>query len=442
MQTHTNSRSGARMPCGLVRTRFLLAVMLVTLSAACSKKSEQPSPNDTSASTDMKGMPGMPGASSEKNREEGAEKVAADASTITFTAAQVKNGGVRWEAAVMGTGQAMATVPGQIVPNEDRTARLGSPASGRVMSVHVSPGDRVSRGQVVVTLASPEAGMAQADLSKATAAATSARAQGAYATAARERAERLLTLKAIPRQDYERAVADEAQAQATLTQANAELGRARSTATQLGGGANVTGEIAVRSPLTGVILARTATPGSVVDMGALLVVVTDPTSLWLTVNVPESMVGVFRRGGDVRFTVPAYAGETFRARIDAVGAGLDPATRTLPVRALIADGASGAGRLKPEMLANVTVAGGPSVPAVLLPEDAVQQLNGKTVVFIATPDSAGAVRFSARVVETGTRTGGRIAVTRALAAGDLVVVVGAFRVKAQLLNGSMPDMEM
>lgn len=442
MHVHTNFRRGDMRPHRLIDIRSLVAVMVVTVSAACSKTSETSSPKDTKSATDMKDMPGMPGMSSEKKGEEGAEKPEANANAITFTAAQVKRGGVRWEAVVMGIGQATVTVPGQVVPNEDRTARLGSPASGRVVSVRVSPGDRVSRGQVVVTLASPEAGMSQADLSKATAAATSARAQAAYATAARERAERLLALKAIPRQDYERAVADDAQAQAMLTQANAELGRAQSTATQLGGGADVTGVIALRSPLSGVVLDRIATPGAVVEMGAPLVVVTDPASLWLTINAPESMVGVFRRGGDVRFAVPSYPGETFGARIDAVGAGLDPATRTLPVRALITGGASGAGRLKPEMLASVSVAGGPSMSAVLLPEDAVQQLNGKTVAFIATPDSAGGARFTARIVETGARAGGRIAVTHGLTAGDVVVVVGAFRVKAQLQNGSMPAMEM
>lgn len=379
--------------------------------------------------------------SSPKAGEQGAEKSEADASTISFTAAQVKKGGVRWEAAVMGTGNAMVTVPGQIVPNEDRTGRLGSPASGRVLRVLVSPGQRVNQGDVVVTLASPEASMAQADLSKATAAATSARAQAAYATAARERAERLLTLRAVPRQDYERAVADDAQAQATLTQANAELDRARTTATQLGGGASVTGEIAVRSPLSGVVLARTAMPGAVVERGAPLVVIADPASLWLTVSVPESMVNMFRRGGIMDFSVPAYPGETFNARIEAIGAGLDPATRTLPVRALISSG-SGSGRLKPEMLASVSVSGGPSVPAVLLPEDAVQQLNGKSVVFIAKPDSTGGVHFTARIVEAGARSGGRVAVTRGLSAGDVIVIVGAFRVKAQLLNGAAPDMEM
>jgi membrane fusion protein, heavy metal efflux system len=231
----------------------------------------------------------------------------------------------------MGTAAATATVPGQVVPNEDRTARLGAPAGGRVVVVRVSPGDRVRRGDVLVTLQSPEAGAAQSDLSKATAAVASARAQATYARSARERADRLLALKAIPRQDAERAVADDELARATLAQAEAELRRARNAAGQLGAGASATGEIALRSPLAGVVLARTAVPGAVVEAGAPLVVVTDPASLWVTISAPEALAGLFRRGSQLRFTVPAYPADTFAARAGGLHArehlGLEAAVR-------------------------------------------------------------------------------------------------------------------
>lgn len=435
-----------------------VAIMLcAAFVSACSKGAEPDAApatasSDTKTMADMQDMKDMPGMQSMPGMDSMAARPANDAGggepaeggVVTFTSVQVRNGGVRWQPVVMATAQATAIVPGVLAPNEDRTARLGSPAGGRVLTVRVSPGDRVTRGQVLVTIASPEAGIAQADLSKATAAVTAARAQATYATAARERAERLLALKAIARQEHDRAIADDAQAQAMLAQANAELRRARSTAAQLGGDATVTGDIAVRSPLAGIVLSRTATPGTVVERGAPLVVVTDPSNLWLTVDAPESMSGVFRRGGTMRFAVPAFGGESFSARIDAVGAGLDADTRTLPVRAVVANAAASStnGRLKAGMLASVTVAGGASASAVLLPEDAIQLLDGRTVVFIAVPDGPNGTKFTTRVVETGVRTGGQVAVTRGLAAGDVVVVAGAFRVKSQLQNGSMPEMEM
>ena len=363
----------------------------------------------------------------------------ADMSGMSMTSAQLQHGNVRWVRAGAGTASVTVAMPGQLVPNEDRTARLGAPARGRVLTVRVQPGDRVTRGQILVTLESPEAAMAQSDVAKAQAELTSRRAQAQYAQTARERAERLLVLKAIPRQDYDRAIADDEAARAGLAQAEAELRRARSTAEQLGAGAAASGVVAIRAPLAGVVLARTATPGAVVEAGARLVEVTDPTSLWLQVNAPEKFAALFRRGATLRFTVPAYPGQTFTARTDAVGAGLDPDTRTLPVRAVVASD----GRLKAEMLATVNVEGGQgTVAAVVVPDGAVQTLNGKPVVFVATPDGKGGAQFVAREVEVASRSGGQVVITRGIRAGELVVTEGAFAVKAQLTKSSMPEMEM
>ena len=62
-----------------------------------------------------------------------------------------------------------------------------------------------------------------------------------------------------------------------MAQAEAELQRARSSAEQLGAIGSANGEIALQTPLAGVVLARTAVPGTVVEAGAPLVIVTDPT---------------------------------------------------------------------------------------------------------------------------------------------------------------------
>jgi len=387
-----------------MKARIWLALLAIT---ACSKGGGKLAQSQ-SADTGMAEMPGM-----------------AAATDVTLTAAQVAHGGVQWEPVATSTVASVATVPGQVIPNEDRTARLGATVQGRVIAVRVRPGDRVHAGQILVTLQSPAAGMAQSDVEKA-------RAQASYARSARERAERLLALKAIPQQDYDRAVADD-------ELASAELRRAQSVAEQIGAAASATGEIAIRSPLNGVVLARTAVPGAVIEAGTPLVVVTDPSTLWLSIDAPENLASLFHVGAQLRFTVPAYPADTFSARIDAVGAGLDPSTRTLPIRALIRNRGD---RLKPEMLASVSAAGGGATPAPFVPEDAVQLLDGKSVVFLAHPDSMGGANFVPRNVQLGSRSGGRIAITQGLTAGDLVVTRGALAIKAQIKKGAMPAMEM
>ena len=411
------------------------ALALLLAVAACrGGSSERGEPTKAAADTQVRagGMAGMAMPS-------GKDSASAPGTEVTLTAAQIRHGGVAWQSVTIGTASATVPVPGQLVPNEDRSARLGAPASGRVVAVPVRPGDQVARGRMLVTLHSPEAGAAQSDLAKAQAELASRRAQATYVKSARDRAERLLALKAIPRQDYERAIADDELARSAVAQAEAELTRARTSAEQLGADASASGEIALRAPFAGVVLARTAVPGSVVEAGAPLVVVTDPATLWLTASAPEALAGAFRTGATVRFSVPAYPGETFAARVDAVGAGLDPGTRTLPVRAVVDNRT---GRLKPEMLATVVADGGPSVPAALVPDDAVQTLKAKTVVFIARPLPNGDAKFLRREVEVGSRTGGRAAILRGLSAGDVVVTKGAFAVKAELEKGSMPKMEM
>jgi cobalt-zinc-cadmium efflux system membrane fusion protein len=402
-------------------------VVMLALAGACSRDRAAPglkadSMPDSAAGADaMADMPGM------KTGE------------VTLSAGQVEHGQIRWAPAETGTDAPTATLPGQLVPNEDRTVRLGAPAGGRVVAVSVRPGDRVARGRVLVTLQSPAAGLAQSDLGKAEAEAASRQAQAQYAKSVRERAERLLALKAIPRQEYERAIADEELARAGLAQAQAELRRARSTAQQLGASASASGLIELRSPQPGVVLARTAQAGAVVEAGMPLVVVTDPTKLWLVISAPEQSTGLFRIGGTLHFTVPAFPADTFAAPVDAVGAGLDPATRTLSIRAAVKNPNA---RLKPEMLATVLIRAETGKRAVLLPADAVQLLNGNPTVFVAAPDGKGGAKFEARTVRVTPTAGGKVAVTEGLVGGELVVMQGAFTLKAELQKAASPKMVM
>ncbi|HVT40295.1 MAG TPA: efflux RND transporter periplasmic adaptor subunit [Gemmatimonadaceae bacterium] len=429
--------------------RSSIGLALLALSAAACRKAAPPANTAAADSANMANMPGMTmpiksdttgasaGVKDDSSRQKPSGTVPLPA-TITFTAQQVQHGGVRWGPATIGTTATTVVVPGTLVPNEDRTARLGAPARGRVIDVRVQPGDRVERGHVLVTLQSADAAMAQADVVKATAEVTARRAQVQYAASARARAERLLALKAIPRQDYERAIADDEQARASLAQAEAEQRRAQSAAEQLGATTSAPGEIALRAPRSGVVLARPAVPGTVVEAGAPLVVVTDPATLWLRVSAPAQFAPLFRDGDRLRFSVPAYPGEIFTARVDAVSPGLDPDTRTLAVRGVLAS----ASKLKAEMLASVTVSGGPSVSAPLLPDDAVQLLAEQPTVFLVRPDGKGGATFERRAVEVGARSAGRIPILRGLDPGAVVVTGGGLAVKAAFLKGAMPRMEM
>lgn len=400
-------------------------LLLALLVAGCSRDaSDNKTSGSTAGSTSM-AMPGMADSAS-------------GSSSVSFNAAQIANGRVRWAVPDQASITGVVEVPGQLVPNEDRTARLAAPAQARVLGVHVSPGDRVASGARLVTLQSQEASMAQADFAKATAELASRRAAATYAKAAKDRAERLLALKAIPRQDYERAVADDELARAGVSQADAELQRTRSNAAQLGIDLR-DGSMTLRSPIAGVVTTRDVVPGAVVSAGAQLVTVTDPAVLWLAVALPEAFASGVRVGSTLRFTVAPYPADTFTARVQSVSATFDPVTRSLPVRGVVANAR---GRLRPEMYARVWVQSTSRSTVITVPDSAIQRLDGKAVVFVAHPDGKGGARFERRDVELGRGSRGLTPVLRGLAANDLVVVAGAYAVKAQFAKAKMPAMEM
>lgn len=353
---------------------------------------------------------------------------------LTMSAAQIQHGAVRWAPVTTQEGASVIEAPGQLVPNEDRTARIGAPLQSRVVAVHVQAGARVGRGQALVTLQSAEANAARAEYAKAVADLNARRAGAAYARSARERNERLLAAKAASRQDVERSQADDALAQSELARAQAEVSRTSATLASLGVSASGSA-VVLRSPLDGVVLNREAVPGAVVAAGAPLVTVSDATSLWLDMSVPAASASGLSIGSRVRFGVAAFPADTFEARVVSIGGALDTATRALPVRATVT---STRNRLRAAMFATVWLDVGARTQSVVVPSKAIMLLDGRPVAFVATLLSQGAVRLERRDVVTGGDQNGITRVLDGVKPGEFVVTDGAFAVKATFSRGKMP----
>ncbi len=351
---------------------------------------------------------------------------------ITMTAEQVAHGGVKWAAVSARPVADVVEVPGRLVPDEDRTARLSVSVRGRVSAIRANVGDSVSRGQVLVVLQSEETSSRRADLARATAALAERQSALRYATAARERAERLLALKSGSAQDVERARADEAAAEAGVTQAQATLEQARTALSLLD--VDAAGQIQLTAPISGVIVARDTVVGSVLEAGTVALVVTDPSSLWLEFGVADAVASVLKPGQGLHFVVPA-SGRDVQARVMRVSGAVDPATRLVTVRAAVANPTR---RLRPETFVTVRVETSPPRPAVTVPHDAVQLLDGRPVAFLAQPDGKGGAKFIRKDVETGSTSDGRTHIVKGLAAGEVVVTDGAFAVKSLFSRGKMP----
>jgi len=357
----------------------------------------------------------------------------ASAREVTFTSQEIQHGGVKWSAVEEMTIAPSVEVPGQLQPDENRTVRVSAPAQGRLLTLRVNVGDRVVRGQPLATLQSEAASSARADYAKAVAELSSRQTAATYARVSRERAERLLELKAGSRQDVERARTEDQVAQGEVVQASAEVQRAKEELSHLN--VDDRGEIVLRSTIAGVVLTRDAVAGSVVEPGAPLLTITDPNTLWLQIAASEAVASSIRPSALIRFSVRAFPDEPFEARVENIGGALDPDTRTLPVRAVVSNGA---GRLRPEMFATVLIEQGAPRKGFGVPDAAVQLLDERPVVFVARPDGAGGATFERRDVEVGARQAGRTQIVRGLGPGDVVVTDGAFAVKSQFSRSKMP----
>jgi cobalt-zinc-cadmium efflux system membrane fusion protein len=169
----------------------------------------------------------------------------------------------------------------------------------------VKLGDRVTRGQPLVSLRSPGAASARADEAKAIAELNSRETAVNFARHARERAERLLELKAIAVQEVERARNEEQLAEAARSQAQTEVDRARAPLREYGTGSG--SDVVLRAPAAGVVVGRDAVAGSVVEPGHCSS--PSPMPRPLAGDRGDRVAAALKRAQRVEFTVPAYGDE-------------------------------------------------------------------------------------------------------------------------------------
>lgn len=363
---------------------------------------------------------------------------AAPKDTVALTSASQKLAGIVVEPAkAEAVGIALEAV-GTVTLDDTRTARVGSLVEGVVQATHANVGDRVRQGAALAGLHSHEVHDDWGAYRKATADRRRLEQELAFAGERVARTERLLADKAASTMEVEQARAARASAVEQLAIAGAEMERARQSLEHLGirvgpdAGSATPVIVPVRTPVSGVVLEKLVTTGTTVTPGTTLFVVSDTSQLWVLAEIDESALANVKVGAPMQVTVSAYPAERFPATATFIGDTINPETRRVVVRGQLANRE---GRLKPGMFARVQLEGAASGPTVHLPVDAVQDIDDRRVVFVPGADG----QYVTREVETGAERDGRIEIRRGVAAGDRVVVRGAFLLKSQLL--ASPDDE-
>ena len=308
--------------------------------------------------------------------------------------------------------------PGRIEFDPSRVSRIVLPVPGRVDGVLVRIGDQVTAGQILFAIDSPDADAAISEFRQSQAAVSQTRSALIKAQADRDRAAELFDHKAIAKKDLLASENELVQAQAALDQTEAAREHCRRRLEILGLGAGEGGQrVMVKSPLSGKVIDVAITAGEYRnDTTTPVMTVADLGTVWVTSSVPENAIRLIDVGESVEVELVAFPGEIFSARVKRIADTLDPKTRTVQVRAELANPQ---GKFRPEMFGTIRHShASQSVPVV--PARAILRRGGESLVYVERARGT----FERVPVVLGTASGDRVPVLKGLKAGDRVVVDG------------------
>jgi cobalt-zinc-cadmium efflux system membrane fusion protein len=297
------------------------------------------------------------------------------------------------------------TAPAVVEAEPSKLAKITPPVSGKVVRLFVKFGDSVKKGQPLLSMDAPDLVQAQSDYLRA----KSSLGQ-AERTLARQ--QDLASHGIGARREVE-------QAETERDNAKAELERSLSRLKLLKVDTSRIGEpLAVRSPIDGRVVDLAVTPGEFKnDPNAVLMIVADLETIWVTANVQEKDIRRVHKNDEATAMFAAYPGEKFTGKVLIVSDLLDPETHAIKVRVAFQNDE---GRLKPGMFATTTFAS-TAAEEVVVPSTALVLIGDKNYVFVETAPWT----FERRAVEVEETQGSVTVVRSGVQAGNRIVVKDA-----------------
>ena len=300
-------------------------------------------------------------------------------------------------------------LPAVVEADPAHTVKVLPPLAGRVVSLKVQLGERVTQGQELAVIDSGDLAQAYSDHQKAR------------------------TLLGLTKQIFDRqfalekgggaAVKDREQAQSDYAQAQFEFDRAETRLRSLGVSADQlerTSLLSLKAPIAGSVTDLQVASGDFLnDPTATIMTIANLDTIWVTANVPEKDTSFVFAGQSVDVAFPAYPGETFSGKVLFVSDVLEPDTRRTKVRIAFDNPNM---KFKPNMFANASFTA-PMVSEIMVPTSALVMNNDSTSVFIEVAPWA----FERRNVEISHQEGEDAVIKSGVNAGERVVVSGGVR---------------
>lgn len=318
------------------------------------------------------------------------------------------------------------SLAGKVAYGEDRYSKISSPLQGRVVEVRVHLGDRVKAGDVLMVVDSPDIAQAYSEYVKED-------SDLQYATRAYELAKDLYENKAMPLKDLKQAENELVKARAEYRRAKERLLSLRIPAEELSKPLDkqkITSRFEMKSPLTGIVVERSVTPGQSVggDANQVLFTVADLDMLQVVADVYERDLALVKEGQFAVVKVEAYPDVDFPATVASIGDVVDPASRTIKLRAWVNNQDH---RLKPEMFARLHIQIGDATRILAVPKEAVLEVDGKQFVYVVEDGN----RYVKREVKATAFTPDQMRILEGLVPGQRIVIKGAVLIKGQEVKG-------
>ena len=390
----------------MMRTYISFIVLIACLGLSSCSKGTNAADKDAGKGGSATTSSGVSSSRSEETRvaDKTAKSVAQSSDSVKIAREDQWRVGITIAPVEVRTVPRILTVAGQVQMDEQLTSHLGTIADGRITSVDVLPGAIVKRGTLLGGLHSHMVHETVGALVQAYAAVDRQRAAVAFAQQSRERYNHLYSIQAASLEESQRSEQDLLQAKNQLIDAEATVRMEREHLSEL---LQVSPEsltpnnlydkeiIPIRSAVNGVVIARNVTVGQVVPTGFEAFVVSDLSTVWVIAAVNERDLSLVHVGATTTVTIQGNPDELFSGQVAMVGDTVDPQTRTVPVRVVVPNPGT---RLRPGMFASAQIAGAQTRSAVFVPQDALQDINGMTVVFVTNDGTS----FRAQTVTMGT----------------------------------------
>jgi cobalt-zinc-cadmium efflux system membrane fusion protein len=370
----------------------------------------EPAPEDEHASADA-----------DHHEDEAAHE--AMPTRVRLSDAVVRDARITWAPAQPRRIARTVRLPGEVVADPGRRARVAARLPGVVEDARVEPGARVTKGEVIAILRAPDVQALRAE-------AASLRAR---AVAARANADRLASLAATRMASEQELAAARAEAEALEAEAKGARDRLRAIGLPRGDGRRaITFEVA--SPIDGVLVERPVVEGDPVAPETVVGTIVALDEVWFLARVFERDMADVREGAQASVQLNALPEQPLPGTVANVAHQVDAGARTITARIPLSN-ADGRIRLGLYGIASVAV-GAPDGPEVLaVPRSAVTHMLGRTVVFVRHADGD----FERHDVTLGDEDTQWCEIVHGLREGEQVVVDGAFAVKSAMLRATFGE---